>query len=219
MATQFRRGVLGVRPIQLGHNNVRAHARQFERAGAPDATAGPSNYRNLSFQFHMTLLPCSGPPWVSPIRVWRCGPRPHHAANWAPGVTGRNGAEFNCHQLDLTERECSATVTSRSSEEVVMTWIIDTKSKRRRSVKLGAGIIISPMLALGTLAVPANAEWDGNDREHHHHWNGGYYRAPPVVYGSQYRSSYYGSRYYYPPVVYGPGIGIGLPGVNIGIGR
>jgi hypothetical protein len=100
-----------------------------------------------------------------------------------------------------------------------MTLIIDTKSTRRRSAKLATGTIISAMLALGTLAVPANADWDGNHREHRHHWNGGYYRAPPVVYGSQYRSSYYGSPYYYPPVVYGPGIGIGLPGVSIGIGR
>ena len=91
-----------------------------------------------------------------------------------------------------------------------MTWIIDTKAKRRRSARLAAGIIISAVLALGTLAAPANAEWDGNHRKHHHHWNGGYYRAPPVVYGSPYP---------YPPVVYGPGIGIGLPGVNIGIGR
>ena len=81
-----------------------------------------------------------------------------------------------------------------------MTWIIDTKSKRRRSAKLAGGFGIGAMLALGTLAVPANAEWDGNHREHHHHWNGGYYRAPPVVYGSQYRSSYYGSPYPYPPV-------------------
>jgi len=55
--------------------------------------------------------------------------------------------------------------------------------------KLAAWIIISAMLALGTLAAPANAEWDGNHREHHHHWNGGYYRGPPVVYGSQYHSS------------------------------
>jgi hypothetical protein len=101
-----------------------------------------------------------------------------------------------------------------------MTWIIDTKSKRRRSAKLAAGFGICTMLALGTLALPANADWDGNYREHHHNWNGGYYRAPPVVYGSQYHSSYYGSPYYYyPPVVYGPSIGIGLPGVNIGIGR
>jgi hypothetical protein len=102
---------------------------------------------------------------------------------------------------------------------VAMTWIIDTKSKRRRAAKLAAGFVISAMLALGTLAVPAKADWDGNHRGYHHNWNGGYYRAPPVVYGSQYHSSYYGSPYHYPPVVYGPGIGIGLPGVNIGIGR
>ena len=100
-----------------------------------------------------------------------------------------------------------------------MTWIIDTKSKRRRAAKLAAGFVISAMLALGTLAVPAKADWDGNHRGYHHNWNGGYYRAPPVVYGSPYHSSYYGSPYHYPPVVYGPGIGIGLPGVNIGIGR
>jgi hypothetical protein len=56
-----------------------------------------------------------------------------------------------------------------------MTWIIDTKSKRRRSAKFAAGFGICTMLALGTLAVPANADWDGNHREHHHHWNGGYY--------------------------------------------
>jgi hypothetical protein len=70
-----------------------------------------------------------------------------------------------------------------------MTWIIDTKSKRRRLAKLAAGFVISGILALGTFAVPANAEWDGNHREHHHNWNGGYYRAPPVVYGSRYHSS------------------------------
>ena len=100
-----------------------------------------------------------------------------------------------------------------------MTWIMDTKSKRRRPARLAAAFGICTMLALGTLAVPANADWDGNHRGYHHNWNGGYYRAPPVVYGSQYHSSYYGSPYRYPPVVYGPGIGIGLPGVNIGIGR
>jgi len=65
-----------------------------------------------------------------------------------------------------------------------MTWIIDTKSKRRRSARLAAAFGICTMLALGTLAVPANADWDGNHRGYHHNWNGGYYRAPPVVYGS-----------------------------------
>jgi|SRR5579862_631677 len=96
-----------------------------------------------------------------------------------------------------------------------MTCINDTSPKRRLSAKLAAGLAISAMLALGTYAAPASAEW------HHrgyNNWNGGYYQAPPVVYGSPYGSSYYGySPYYSPPVVYGPGIGISLPGINIGI--
>src|SRR5229473_3072836 len=99
-----------------------------------------------------------------------------------------------------------------------MTGMIDTTPKPRRSVKLAtklaAGIAISAMLALGTFAAPAHAEWDGDYRNHQHNWNGGYYRAPPVVYGSPYHSSYYGSPYYYPPVVYGPGFGINLPGIR-----
>jgi len=98
-----------------------------------------------------------------------------------------------------------------------MTWFIDANSKHRPSAGLAVGIAISALLALGTFAGPANADWDGNRHGYHHNWNGGYYRAPPVVYGSPYGSGYYGSPYYYPPVVYGPGIGISLPGVNIGI--
>jgi len=96
-----------------------------------------------------------------------------------------------------------------------MTRSINTTSQR---AKLAAGIAISAMLALGTSGAPANA------RAYHHYYNGGYYRAPPVVYGSRYRSSYYGSPYYggspyyyAPPVVYGPGIGISLPFVGINI--
>jgi hypothetical protein len=42
-------------------------------------------------------------------------------------------------------------------------------------------------------------------------------RPPPVVYGSPYDGLCYGSPYNPPPVVHGPGIGIGLPGVNINI--
>jgi hypothetical protein len=98
-----------------------------------------------------------------------------------------------------------------------MTRIIDTTSKRRLSAKLAVGLAISAILALGTFAGPANARYN-------HYYNGGYYRAPPVVYGSRYGSSYYGSRYYggspyyyAPPVVYGPGIGINLPFLNIQI--
>jgi hypothetical protein len=102
-----------------------------------------------------------------------------------------------------------------------MTPIIDTKPKRRLSAKLATGVAISAMLAFGSFAGPASADWDGNHREAYRNWNGGFYQAPPVVYGSQYGSSYYGAPYYYPPppVIYGPGIGIGLPGVRIGIGR
>ena len=39
-----------------------------------------------------------------------------------------------------------------------MTRIIDTKSKRRLSAKLAAGLAISAMLALGTFAGSANAD-------------------------------------------------------------
>ncbi len=98
-----------------------------------------------------------------------------------------------------------------------MTQIINAKSKRLLSIKLAAGAVVSAVLALGAFPAPASADWYGNNYRGHHNWNGGYYRAPPVVYGSRYGSSYYGSPYYYPPVVYGPSIGIGLPGLSIGI--
>ena len=99
-----------------------------------------------------------------------------------------------------------------------MTWMIETKPKRRFSAKLVAGLALSAMLALGAFAVPAYAEGDGDGhRDYRHNWNGGYYNAPPVVYGSPYGGGYYGggyggeyygSPYYYPPpVVYGPSVG------------
>ena len=102
-----------------------------------------------------------------------------------------------------------------------MTRTINTTSRRRLSARLAAGIAIAAILALGTFATPANAEW-GDHNHGYHNWNGGYYNAPPVVYGSPYGSpygsSYYGySPYYAPPLVYGPGVGISLPGINIGI--
>jgi hypothetical protein len=99
-----------------------------------------------------------------------------------------------------------------------MTCITTTTSKRRLSAKLAAGVVVSAILALGTFAAPAHADWDGYQRRGSHNWNGGYYRAPPVVYGSYYGSSYYGyAPAYYPPVVYGPSVGINLPGFSIGI--
>jgi len=98
-----------------------------------------------------------------------------------------------------------------------MTRITNNSSKRCLSWKLAGGLAVSALLAIGTYATPASAEWYGEHGGYHHNWNGGYYRAPPVVYGSPYRGGYYGSPYYAPPVAYGPGIGINLPGVNIGI--
>ena len=68
-----------------------------------------------------------------------------------------------------------------------MTWIIDTKSKRRLSAKLAAGLVISAMSGCGGYYSDVNS--------------GYYYRTPPVVYGSRY--------YYTPPVIY--------PSINIGI--
>jgi hypothetical protein len=100
-----------------------------------------------------------------------------------------------------------------------MTPIIDTKPKRRLSAKLAAVLAISAILAVGTFAGSASAaeRWVGHRVYHHPVRYGGYYRAPPVVYGTPYRSRYYGAPYYAPPVVYGPGIGIAVPGVRIGI--
>jgi hypothetical protein len=95
-----------------------------------------------------------------------------------------------------------------------MTYTIDTTSKRRLPAKLAAGFTIVALLALGTFAGSAEAQY----RHQNHYYNGGYYRAPPMVYGSPYGNGYYGNPYYYPPpVVYGPSIGINLGGIGIGI--
>jgi hypothetical protein len=95
-----------------------------------------------------------------------------------------------------------------------MTCTESTRSPRRHAARLIAGVAVAAVLALGVSAGTANARWDHRDdhRDDHRGWTGGYYNAPPVVYGSPYA---YG--YYPPPVAYGPGIGINLPGVNIGI--
>ncbi|HLY55346.1 MAG TPA: hypothetical protein VKS60_07305 [Stellaceae bacterium] len=103
-----------------------------------------------------------------------------------------------------------------------MTCTNETRSNRHLSLKLSAGLAIAALLALGTVAVPASADdhrggdhRGGDYRGGHGYggWNGGVYVAPPVVYGSPYYSPYYNP----PPVVYGPDIGIVVPGVSIGI--
>jgi hypothetical protein len=92
-----------------------------------------------------------------------------------------------------------------------MTQIINTPSLRRLSWKLAGGLAVSALIAFGTFATPASADWNGDHGGYHHNWNGGYYHAPPVVYGSPYYAPYYAP----PPVVYGPGIGVTLPGVGV----
>jgi hypothetical protein len=100
-----------------------------------------------------------------------------------------------------------------------MTRIIDTTSKRRLSAKLGAGIAICAILALGTFAGTASARDRDDGGRHGGGWGGRYYGGPAVVYGSSYGYGYgyYGAPYYAPPVVYAPEVGISLPGVAIGI--
>jgi hypothetical protein len=95
----------------------------------------------------------------------------------------------------------------------------ETKSNRRRSAIVAAGIVFSTMLAFGTFAVPAHAAWGERDNHHddhrggHDNWRAPYYAPPPVVYAEPYA----GTPYYPPPVVYGPAVGVNLPGVSIGI--
>jgi hypothetical protein len=113
-----------------------------------------------------------------------------------------------------------------------MIWMIDANSKGHLPMKIAAGLAVSAVLLLGTVAAPAEAAGShgggghgggghgGGGRGHGGGgyrgggggWNRGYY-APPVVYGSPYGSPYYGygSPYYYPPpVVYGPGMGLNI---------
>ena len=103
-----------------------------------------------------------------------------------------------------------------------MTGPIGCISKHALSAKVTATLALGVLLAAGAFVASASAEdrrddHRGGRNEHYYHdnrgWNGGYYRAPPVIYGSPYAYQ----PYYPPPVVYGPSVGIYLPGVSIGI--
>lgn len=48
-------------------------------------------------------------------------------------------------------------------------------------------------------------------------WGGGGWRAPPIIYGSPYYGECAGYYACPPPVIYGPGFGVALPGVSVGI--
>jgi len=84
-----------------------------------------------------------------------------------------------------------------------MTWI-----NTARAARLAASVAVAAVVGFGITASTAQAYWDHPHHDYRYGWSGGYYGAPPVVYGNPYS---YG---YYPP---GPGIGINLPGVSIGI--
>ena len=85
---------------------------------------------------------------------------------------------------------------------------------------LKMAIAATVVFGIGSVALTAHAEErhddrrGGDHRDYHEHrgYGGGYYAPPPVVYGSP--CAYGGCA---PPVVYGPGIGIVLPNVIIGI--
>jgi hypothetical protein len=85
---------------------------------------------------------------------------------------------------------------------------------------LNMAIAATVAFGVGSVALTAHAEehhdnrrgGDHRDNRGHGGYGGGYYNPPPVVYGSP---CGYGNCA--PPVVYGPGIGIVLPNVVIGI--
>ena len=104
-----------------------------------------------------------------------------------------------------------------------MTYVIETKSKTRLAATFAAGLTISALLSLGTFVASASADefqtdihrWDHDDDLGNSRWGGIHYVTPaPVAYSAPFT----GTASNYPlPVFYGPGIGIRLPGVNIGI--
>ena len=92
--------------------------------------------------------------------------------------------------------------------------------KRRLSAKVAPALALAAMMAVGAFPLTASADNNHNNDHHNYHhyngWDGGYYRPPPVVY--PYSGYGYYAPAYPPPVVYGPGVGINLPGLSIGIG-
>ena len=87
-----------------------------------------------------------------------------------------------------------------------MTWNNDATLKYRFSAKLLVRLVAALLLVSTALVGTASADWHGHRGGGGHGgrggWGGGGYYAP---------------GYYPPPVVYGPSIGIALPGVSIGI--
>ena len=53
--SHFGRGAFRVGRIQIGHDDVRAHTRQFERGRTADATASAGDDCDVSIQLHLKL--------------------------------------------------------------------------------------------------------------------------------------------------------------------
>jgi len=92
-----------------------------------------------------------------------------------------------------------------------MGQIIDSKSARRLPLKFATGLAVAAAFALGTFTGSADAR-EYHQYRHHHYYGGGYYNG--YYNGGYYRG--YGGAYYGSPY-YAPGIGVGLPGFNVGI--
>jgi hypothetical protein len=83
-----------------------------------------------------------------------------------------------------------------------MIGIIDTKSSRRLSAKLMAGLAIAAFVAVGSVAAPADAR--DYSQQNLPYGYGGYYAAPPAAYGWPYGYGYYAQPYgYYGRPYYG----------------
>ena len=104
-----------------------------------------------------------------------------------------------------------------------MTRILTKRSIHSPSSALTVAIAAFVALGIGSAVLSAHAEERHDDRrgggDHRDDrgrggggYGGGYYNAPPVVYGSP--CGWGGCP---PPVVYGPGVGIVLPGINLNI--
>ena len=73
-----------------------------------------------------------------------------------------------------------------------------------KRTQAAAGLVLGAMLALGMLAGPASARWNGNDewREDNRKWDknhyyGYHYQPPPVIYGTPYNYGYQPPPLYY----------------------
>jgi hypothetical protein len=95
--------------------------------------------------------------------------------------------------------------------------------RRRSAAMLAAGAFVSALLSFGALAAPAHADefpngvrlWQPYDNRGPDKGGVIYFVAPPPL---AYATPYTGTPSSYPPPrFYGPGLGLSLPGISIGV--